>query len=114
MRRKIMRMVTDSTPVEAPKNPDSCNVFALYKLFASAAETQALRKLYTDGGMGYGTAKQMLFEKYWAYFEPFRRRRAELLANPDYVERILQDGGRRARHVADETLRRVRTRVGLA
>ena len=114
MRKKIMRMVTDSTPVEAPKDPDKCNLFALYKLFGSEDEIAALRKLYTDGGMGYGTAKQMLFEKYWAYFDPFRRRREELTADLGYVERVLQDGGRRARHVADATLRRVKKTVGLA
>lgn len=113
MRQKIMRIVTDSTPVEAPKNPDSCNVFALYKLLAGDAEREALRQRYLAGGMGYGHAKQALAEKYAAVFAPMRARRQELLAQPTLVEDVLQAGAAKARAAARETLARVRAAIGL-
>ena len=113
MRKKIMRIVTDSTPVESPKDPSACNLFALYKLMATPEEIETLRGMYLAGGMGYGTAKQMLFEKYWDYFRAARERREEILKNPDYIEQVLQDGAARARAVADATLREVRRAVGL-
>lgn len=114
VRKTIMRIVTDSTPVEAPKAPDRCSVFALYQLFASTAETARLRERYLAGGMGYGEAKQMLFEKYWAFFAPFRERREALVQETDYVARVLQDGARRARAVASRTLQGVKEAIGLA
>lgn len=113
IRKKIMRMVTDSTPVEDSKNPDQCNVFALYKLLAEPAEIEELRQRYLAGGMGYGHAKQALWEKYSQYFAPMSERRQELLAQPKLVEDILQDGAARARKVAQKTLQKVRQAVGL-
>ena len=113
LRKKIMRIVTDSTPVEAPKNPDTCNVFALYKLFGSECEVNELRQRYLNGGMGYGDAKQKLFEKYWEYFRPMRQKREELDRNHDYVEEILARGAQRARAVATETIVKVKMAVGL-
>ena len=112
-RKKIMRVVTDSTPLEEPKDPDTCNVFALYALFATEEETADLRERYVRGGTGYGEAKQLVFEKYWEYFRPFRERRQELEGNLDYLERVLQDGARRARAVATATLAWVKHAVGL-
>ncbi len=113
MRKKVMRVVTDSTPVEAPKDPEKCNVFALYKLMATPEELEKLRGMYLAGGMGYGTAKQMLFEKYWDYFRAARERREEILKDPGIVEKVLRDGAARAAEVADATLRDVRKAVGL-
>jgi len=113
MRKKFMKVVTDSTPMEDPKNADTCNVFALYKLFANEDEMTSMRTRYETGGMGYGHAKQEAFEKYWEYFRPFRQKREELLADPGYVERVLQDGARRARRVAEQTLEHVKKAVGL-
>jgi len=113
MRKRIMRIVTDSTPLEAPKDPDRCNVFALYRLLASPEEVEDLRRRYLEGGLGYGHAKLMLYEKYVEYFEPFRRRREELLNDPGYVDRVLEDGARRARAVARKTLAEVARAVGL-
>ncbi len=113
MRQKMMRIVTDSTPMEAPKNPDSCNVFALYKLLASDTEREALRQRYLAGGMGYGHAKQALAEKYAEVFAPMRARRQELLAQPKLVEDVLQAGAAKARAAARETLARVRAAIGL-
>jgi tryptophanyl-tRNA synthetase len=113
IRQKIMRIVTDSTPMDAPKNPDTCTIFALYKLMATAAETAALRERYLAGGMGYGHAKQALFEKYRETFAPFRERHRELEQDPDQVERALRAGAERARAVAAATLQRVKDAVGL-
>jgi len=112
-RQKIMRIVTDSTPMEAPKDPDKCNVFALYKLLASEAEVAELRQRYLAGGMGYGHAKQALADRYVQYFAAMRERRRELLAHPERVEEVLQAGAARARAVARETLGRVRAAIGM-
>jgi len=113
IRKKFMSIVTDSTPMEAPKDPEKCNVFKLYKLLASQEEQDELRARYLAGGMGYGHAKQALFEKYDEYFREARERRKELASNLPLVEDILQDGASRARKVARATLDRVRAAVGL-
>ena len=113
-RKSIMSIVTDSTPLEAPKNPDTCNVFALYKLFASADEQEALAARYRAGGMGYGEAKKALAEKFEAHFAPMRAKRDELAANPDRVEAVLRDGATRARAVARGLIDQARRAVGLA
>lgn len=113
IRSKFMKIKTDSTPVEDPKNPDTCNVFLLYRLMAPPEETEALRRQYLAGGMGYGVAKQLLFEKYTDYFAEARARRAELMANPAKVEEILQEGARKARAVAEESMLKIRAAVGL-
>jgi tryptophanyl-tRNA synthetase len=114
IRDKIMRIRTESAPTGQPKAPDSCNIFALFKLFASETEVAELRQSYLAGGMKYDQARQALFEKYWEYFRPFRQHRQELVADMGYVQRILQDGARRARHVANDTLAQVKKAVGLS
>ncbi|NPA43560.1 MAG: tryptophan--tRNA ligase [Chlorobi bacterium] len=108
LRKQIMRIVTDSTPLEAPKNPDTCNVFALYSLLASHEETEALRQKYLAGNFGYGHAKQALFELILEKFKEPRRRFAELTARPEQIEQILAEGARKARIKAGEVLDRVR------
>jgi len=114
VRKKFMSIKTDSTPMGEPMNPDTCNVFALYKLMATPEELEALRKNYLENPeFGYGHAKQLLFEKYTEYFAEAREKRKELLANPQKVEDILQDGACRARKVADATMAKVRAAVGL-
>lgn len=113
IRKKIMRVVTDSTPIEAPKDPSKCTVFKLYSLLASEHEIEKMRAKYQAGGMGYGTAKQALFEKYWEYFEPFRQKRAQLQENHDYVENILQTGAQKARNRAADMLHRVKQTIGI-
>ncbi|MBR5078756.1 MAG: tryptophan--tRNA ligase [Victivallales bacterium] len=114
VRKKFMSIKTDSTPMGEPMNPDTCNVFALYKLMATPEEVEALRKNYLENPeFGYGHAKQALFEKYTDYFAEAREKRKELLANPQKVEDILQDGASRARKVADATMAKVRAAVGL-
>jgi tryptophanyl-tRNA synthetase len=113
IRKKIMKIVTDSTPVEEPKDPDRCNVFALLKLVASADELTQWESRYRKGGMGYSQAKKRLAELVIEYFRPFRQKRAELENNIDYVRKTLANGARRARAVAAETLERVRKAVGI-
>ena len=112
-RKAIMNIVTDCRGLDDPKDPDSCNVVALFKLFASPEELAEMCERYRAGGYGYGHAKQALFEKMWNYFEPMRRRRAELAADPGYVEEVLRRNGERARSEAEKTLKRVRRAVGL-
>jgi tryptophanyl-tRNA synthetase len=111
---RVMRIVTDSTPLEDPKDPDTCNVFALYKLFADETEQQAMADQYRAGDFGYGTAKKALFEKLWNYFEPYRARREALAADPDFVESVLQRGAEKARIEAGKTLQAARKAMGLA
>jgi tryptophanyl-tRNA synthetase len=113
VRKKIMKIVTDSVPVEEAKNPDKCNVFALLKLVASPDELGEWENKYRSGGMGYGQAKKRLAELMIEYFQPFRRKRAELENNTDYVKEVLKKGGERARAVAAETLAEARKAVGL-
>jgi tryptophanyl-tRNA synthetase len=108
-----MRIVTDSKTLEEPKDPDGCTVFALYRLFATDAERQALAERYRAGGYGYGQAKKLLFETLWSYFEPLRKRRAELQRDPAQVEAILGRGAERARAEARHTLAAARRAMGL-
>ncbi len=110
---RIMKIVTDSKQLEDSKDPSTCNVFALFKLFASGDERHEMEAKYRAGGFGYGAAKKALFEKVWNYFEPYRTKRAELEKNPAYVEAILKDGADRARLEARNTLMRARQAVGL-
>ncbi|MCY2962933.1 MAG: tryptophan--tRNA ligase [Planctomycetota bacterium] len=114
LRKKIMAIKTDSTPVESPKDPEACAVFTLYKLFATAEQQAALADRYRAGGMGYGEAKQALFEAANAYFSPARARREELAADPDKVRDILADGARQARAKGAEVLARASDACGLA
>ena len=113
VKKKIMRIVTDSTPVEEPKDPDKCNVFALLKLVASPEELAEWEKKYRSGGMGYGEAKKRLAELMTDYFKPYRQRRAELESDLGYVKKVLANGAARAKVVAQETLEQVRKAVGL-
>ena len=113
LRKTVMNIVTDCKGLEEPKDPESCNVVALYKLFASEAELNAMKEKYRAGNYGYGHAKQELFEKMWEFFAPMRARRAELEANLDFVEELLRKNGERARAAANVTLDKVRRAVGL-
>ena len=112
-RKRIMGIVTDSKALEDPKDPDTCNVFQLYKLFATEEQQEDLAARYRAGGMGYGTAKKELADLLEAHFAPMRAKREELAANPDYVESVLQKGAEKARVLASETLQKARRAVGL-
>lgn len=113
LQKTVMSIVTDSTPVGEPKDPQHCNVFALYSLFATEEEKTALAARYRAGGLGYGDVKKMLLDKINAYFGPFRERRKQLAANPDQVETMLQRGAQRARAEARQTMALVRQAVGM-
>jgi len=113
LKKKVMKIVTDSTPVEDPKDPAKCNVFALISLFLDAQEKAALAERYRAGGMGYGEVKKELFARMWEYFAPYRAKREELAGNLDYVREIMAKGADKTRAVAVETLDLVRSRVGL-
>jgi tryptophanyl-tRNA synthetase len=108
-----MRIVTDSTPVEAPKDPSNDNVFALYALLATEAERESLAARYRAGGLGYGDAKKMLIEKIEAYFAAAREKRKKLASDPTIVDGALARGADRARSVARATLQEVREATGL-
>ena len=112
-RKKIMRIVPDSTPVAEPKDPEKCNVFALRRLFASPEETSQWEQRYRQGGMGYGEAKKRLAELIIEHFRPYREKRAGLENNLDAVRDMLRDGAARARAVASKTLAQARNAVGL-
>ena len=111
--KKIMRIVTDSVPVEEPKDPDRCNVFALLKLVANPDELRDWENKYRSGGLGYGQAKKRLAELTIEYFKPYRQKRAELENNRDEVKNVLANGAERAKAIAGPTLEKARRAVGL-
>ena len=98
--------------MEDVKDPETCNVFALYRHFASPDEVAALAEKYRAGGMGYGDAKQALFEAYEAFIGDKRARFEELLENREEIDAVLAEGAKKARVVAERVLDRVRTRCG--
>jgi tryptophanyl-tRNA synthetase len=111
--KRCAQIVTDSTPLESPINPEQCNVFALLKLFASTPEADEIAAKYRAGGYGYGQAKKRLAELINEHFAAARQRYAEIQKSPDTVRDVLRDGGRRARTVAQATLQRVREVCGI-
>jgi len=113
LRKRVMAVQTDSTPVEDPKDPDNCNLYALLKLFASKEKMDEVHNLYVNGGAAYGYLKQDLFELIRDYFADARAKKKELLANQDYLREVLASGADRAREKATQTLELVRDRVGL-
>ena len=112
-RKRCMQIVTDSTPLEAPKNPDRCNVMSLLRLLATPAEADEIADKYCAGGYGYGHAKTRLAELINAEFAEARDRYGKLQADPDHVRDVLREGGRRAREVAEGTMQRVRAAAGI-
>ncbi len=112
-RKRVMSIVTDSAPVEAPKDPARSTIFQLFSLVGSKEEIAEMRERFDKGGTGYGEFKKQLFEKLWEYFAPMRKRRAELLADKSYIDKILARGAERANEVADQVMQRVRLAVGL-
>lgn len=113
LRKKIMSIKTDSKTIEEPKDPETCAVFTLYKLFATEEEQAQLAQRYQTGGMGYGEAKELLYQAALAYFAEARERREQLEKTPDTVEDILRTGAKTARAKAQEVLDRARTACGL-
>ncbi len=113
LKSKIMGIKTDSTPVESPKDPETCNLFALFKLFASEAERREMATRYRAGGVGYGEVKKRLLGLVLEHFREARERRRDLEAHPEAVRRTLTLGAEKARASAAQTLRAAREAVGL-
>jgi tryptophanyl-tRNA synthetase len=112
-RKKIMRITTDSRPMEQPKAPEGDHLFQLYSLMAVDAEREEMASLYRRGGFGYGEVKKALADLAERYFAPARARREELASRPEHVREILADGASRARRRAGEVLRRAQQACGL-
>ena len=112
-RKRVMSIVTDSTPMESPKDPSRSTIFQLYSLVASKTEIADMRERFLKGGTGYSDFKKELFEKLWGYFAPMRKRREEILADKSYVDNVLSRGAKRANEVADQVMKRVLVAVGL-
>ena len=114
LKKKIMGIITDSTPVEAPKDPATSSIVALYRLFAPEADVEKMEADFPPrGGVGYGDFKKRLFGAIWEYFCPMRARRTELAADPGYVDGVLKAGSEKASSTANQVMERVRRAVGL-
>lgn len=112
LRKQIMSIQTDSTSLEEPKDPETCNIFALYRLLADSAGIEEMRSNYLKGGYGYGHAKQALYQTILDRFERPRTRYNELMADPGLIEKVLLEGANRARETATNVLSRVRSKLG--
>lgn len=112
VKKQVMRIVTDSRSVESLKDPEKCNIYYLYSLFATEDEKQNLAEKYRKGGFGYGEAKKMLLNKILEYFRPYREKRIELENNLDYINNVLKEGAEKAREESEKIMEKVRSRVG--
>ncbi|HSU86624.1 MAG TPA: tryptophan--tRNA ligase, partial [Chthoniobacterales bacterium] len=113
MRKRVMSIVTDSTPVEAAKDPAGSSILKLYSLVSTPEELAAMRTAFAKGGTGYGDFKKQLFGRLWEFFAPMRQRRKEILAQPNYIDDLLAKGAERANAIANEVMMRVRRAVGI-
>lgn len=113
LRKKIMGIKTDSTPVESPKPTEESVILDLYKLVASPGDYQEMIGAFCNGGTGYGDLKKRLFVGIWEYFAPFRVRREEILRDSELVDRVLAEGAAKAQEVSNRVMKRVRTAVGV-
>jgi tryptophanyl-tRNA synthetase len=113
LKKKVMGITTDSTPVESPKPTENSSILGLYKLVASPTDYQAMEADFVNGGVGYGDLKKRLFAGIWEYFSAQRARRAEILADPGLVDKVLAEGALKAREVSNAVMTRIRQAVGL-
>jgi len=114
LRKKVTGIITDSTPVEQPKDPSKSSILGLYRLVADKDDIAEMEEEFRIGGVGYGDFKKRLFAVLWEYFAPFRRRRSELASDSSHLDRVLANGAQRARAVAEQTMKRVRAAVGIS
>ncbi len=114
LKKQVMSIKTDSTPLEEPKDPKTDAIYKIYSYFGTEKENKDLAKKYQAGGFGYGEAKKMLLEKLTEHFEPFRKKRFELRKNLGYVDSVLKKGAEKARKVAAETMKEVKVKTGLS
>ncbi len=113
IKKAVMSIVTDSAGVNDIKDPDSSIIFSIYSLFLDESERRTLRERFLKPGLGYGDLKKELFQKIMDYFAPYREKRNEYLNNLDYVEKILQEGSRKAKELAQTKLKQIRNILGL-
>lgn len=113
LKKQVMSIKTDSTPLETPKDPEKCLVFKLYKLLATPQETKTLTAKYRKGGFGYGDAKKLLLAKILEIFGPARIKYEKLIKNPTLLQKTLEDGAKKAKKLAEKTLKEVKTKTGL-
>lgn len=113
LRKKVMGIKTDSTPIDQPKPLENSPVLGIYRHVATASDYETMEHDFQQGGIGYGDFKKRLFEAIWDYFTPLRARRAEILQNPDYIDAILKEGAEKANALAAPVMERVRKAVGL-
>ncbi|MDO3694028.1 tryptophan--tRNA ligase [Wenyingzhuangia sp. chi5] len=112
LRKQVMKIETDSTPLEEPKNPDTCNLFALYKILASDEQIAEMRANYEGGNYGYGHAKQAFYELLVDKFAEQRAKYNYYMENLEEIDKALAIGAQKAGAIADEVLKRVRTKIG--
>lgn len=113
LKKKVMSIKTDSTPVEEPKNPETCNLFQIYRHFAPLDRVEEVLRLYKEGGAAYGTIKKELVGILWDFFRDAREERARLLKDSGHLRDILAKGAKKAREIGQETIDTVRQRVGI-
>ncbi len=113
LKKKVMSIVTDSTPIEEPKDPKTCNLYAIYSLFLDKAGQEELKQRYITPGMRYGDVKKELLETIWAYFEPYREKREHYMNHKDDVYDIMKMGAEKARAVAKTFLEPAKEKTGL-
>jgi tryptophanyl-tRNA synthetase len=113
LKKKIMSIVTDPTPVEAPKDPEKSSIYAIYRLVAAPDKAEEMAQKFRKGGYGYGEAKKELFAVLWEYFLPFREKREKILKSLDYVGEVRKKGANKARTIGAVTLDKVRELVGV-
>ncbi len=112
LKKQVMGIITDSTPVEDPKTPEECTVFKLYKLLATPEETEELAERYKQGGLGYGDAKKLLLEKILSHFEQAREKYENLMGKRNFVTQVLEEGSKKAKSIAISTLDEVKGKTG--
>lgn len=113
LKKRVMNIASDSTPLEAPKNPDTCNIFSLYALIASEEDVSVMRKNYLEGGYGYGHAKQALLEAILQRFKKEREGYSYFMAHPLELEEVLRQGAQKAEPIANQVIARFRKQLGL-
>ncbi|MGD9819800.1 MAG: tryptophan--tRNA ligase [Desulfomonilaceae bacterium] len=113
LKKKVMSIKTDSTPVELPKNPETCNLFQIYRHFAPEDRVREVKKLYLEGGAGYGTLKKELVGILWDFFKEPREEKIRLMKDPGHIRSVLKKGAEKARTVGIVTLNDVKSKVGL-
>ncbi len=113
LRKRVMSVKTDSTPVDQPKDPETCNLFQIYRHFAPKERVEEVKRLYIEGGASYGVVKKELAEILWELFREPRQEKQKLLGDPGYIRSVLADGAKKAREIATPTIEDVRRKIGV-